>query len=169
MQAVEEFGFGRVLFVPTGLNPLKPPSGASPLDRLRMVELGIANNSKFSVSDIEVRRTEASFTKRTRDELVSTGVLSPDSAILIGADLLAELERWREWETLRQTVRFVVGRRASPTTSGSLLPARLDMVSNPELEISSSDIKERLRAGRSIRYLVPESVYDFIRNNDLYR
>ena len=157
-----------LLFVPAGQNPLKTVGPlASASDRLAMVSAAIERDHRFSVSSIEIKRDGPSRTFDTVRRLVETGRLIKRPWLIVGDELIKDLPRWYRSEDLLSTVRLaVVSREGIPIDR---LPADGKVVGNPRFEVSSKAIRERLREGRSIRYLVPDGVYDYIREHTLYR
>jgi nicotinate-nucleotide adenylyltransferase len=167
--------FDTVLFVPSASPPNKQAGVqdgtlAPAADRLKMVQLATHGNPKFEVSDLEVRRAGPSFTIDTVDALAA---LYPDASLslIIGSDNLLEFHTWKSPKEITAKAGLVVMsrpgfdlRQASPEFS------RLAKVMNvPQVGISGTDIRRRVKLGRSIRYLVPKSVEDFIRHANLYR
>jgi nicotinate-nucleotide adenylyltransferase len=167
----EAAGLARVVFVPAGRPPHKAGRPITPArDRLAMVELAIAGNPRFSVSRLELESAGGpSFTIDTVRRWKAAG--EGEVALILGADSLVELDTWREPEALLAECRvLVVGR---PGVDLERAPAHLvgkvTFIAAPRLDISSSEIRERVAAGRSIRYLVPEPVREYILGRDLYR
>jgi len=169
-EALDHGGFGRALFVPTGRNPLKEtPGGASPGDRLEMLRLAIARNDAFAISEAEIGNDEPSYTIHTVDRLIRSGELrGPRPGLMIGDDLLDQLERWRDIAGLLEQVRLVVVSRTGTAARPPILPEDTLMVDTVPIPISSEDIRRRLREGLSIRYLVPDGVYEYIQRNKGY-
>jgi nicotinate-nucleotide adenylyltransferase len=171
-EALRVTGATVVLFVPTGQNPLKGGvSAVSPQDRFAMVERAIAGNDRFRASEFELRHPGVSYTFESIDRLVRNGELVERPGLVIGDDLLPELPLWHRIEELLRRVRLVV---ISRTESGAAqLPsgAAADsiVVPNVEVPVSSRGVRSRLREGLSVRYLVPEAVYEYIRDHQLYR
>ena len=155
----------RVLFVPTRQPPHKSAKELLPGDaRLRLIELAIRDQPAFVASDIELRRPGASYTIDTVSAL-HRQLPSAKLFLLIGEDMLSV--RWLAWEALKRQCTIVVARR--PGSRGRRLERGLRWLAMPQLEIASSDIRSRLRAGRSIRYLVPSAVERHIREHGLFR
>jgi nicotinate-nucleotide adenylyltransferase len=171
-EAVRATGAALILFVPTGRNPLKE-SGAvvSPRDRLAMVERAIHGNDRFRVSEFELRNPGASYTLETIERLVGAGELVDRPGLVIGDDLLAELPRWKRIDELLQRVRLVVMTRHGAGNASLPGGAAADsiFVTNLEVPVSSRGVRARLREGLSVSYLVPEAVYEYIRDKRLYR
>ncbi len=170
-EAVDELGLERVVFIPSARPPHKSEEGLTSIEhRLEMVRLAIGDDSRFAVSDLEARRPEKSYTIETvrelKEELGDPGKLY----FIMGADSVAQFFTWKDPEALLEECRFVVAPRpgidldgADPRLRGALVT--LDM---PHIAISATDIRERVRQGRSIRYLVPAGVAAYIREKKLY-
>jgi nicotinate-nucleotide adenylyltransferase len=167
----EAAGLVQVLFVPAGRPPHKEGRPITPAaDRLAMVELAIAGNPRFSVSRVELDHAGGpSFTIDTVRRRKAAG--ERDVALILGADSLVEFGTWREPEALVTECRvLVVGRPGVDLERAPAhLVAKVTFIEAPRLDISSSEIRERVAAGRSIRYLVPESVREYILSRGLYR
>ena len=165
-EARESLGLEKVLFVPCALPPHKSEEDLLEAShRLEIVRLAIQGNPHFEVSDIEVRRGEVSYSIDTirilRNEFPSAAFY-----FLIGSDALQGLCRWKQIEELQSLCHFVMAGR--PRFPAQDLPEELLRLSMPEIDISSREIRRRLREGRSIRYLVPESVRDYLEKKRLY-
>jgi nicotinate-nucleotide adenylyltransferase len=168
----------RVIFIPTGHPWLKeaPPVAAGG-DRLRMVELAIVSNSAFQVSSNEVDRSGPTYTVETLQEL--TRELGPDAILhfIMGMDALEQFDRWKEPEKLLKLCRLAIVNR--PGHQGVDVNAlvgrhpqagtRLTLLNVPRIEISSTEIRQRVAQGISIRYLVPDPVEGYISQHKLYR
>ena len=162
-EARERLGLDRVVLIPAGVSPFKleaPPAAAGL--RLEMVRVAVAEEPGFEVCEAEVWREGATFAIETVREL---GALWPGAELfyLIGDDNLADLEKWREIDELRKRVTFVVLTRRDVVVPEGM-PAVTRMV-----DISSTEVRERVAAGLSIRYLVPEGVRTVIEREGLYR
>ena len=154
-----------VMLIPAGQQPFKRDGhGASGGDRVAMTELAVAGEPGLAVDRIEVDRAGPSYTVDTLAAL--RGAQSgAELVLLVGADAAAELPAWRQAERIRELARVVVFTRAG----AGVPPLDGPVVEIPALEISSTDIRARVRAGLSIRYLVPETVEAYIAANGLYR
>jgi nicotinate-nucleotide adenylyltransferase len=168
-RAIEELKLDRILFIPARVSPLKtatPPVSAK--DRLDMVKAAIKGNPRFEMTDVEIRRGEKSFTIDTVEGLQKK---SKDAMfLLVGTDSVMALDRWHRIADLARRVTFAI--LARPGSQDIAVPeaARTyTVVPAPLLELSSTEIRTRVRQGRSIRYMVPERVSDIIRRKDLYR
>jgi len=177
----EQLGAGRVVFIPSAKPPHKLNMDlASAEDRLEMVRLAIAGEPLFDVSDCELRRTGPSYTFDTVTQFrESLGAATP-LAWIIGADSLPELASWYRVPELVDLCRIVTAARPGwEQPDLSPLAARLsrdqierlkaDVLVTPRIDIAATDIRRRVCAGQSIRYLVPDAVRDFINARGLYR
>jgi nicotinate-nucleotide adenylyltransferase len=177
--AHEQFGLWKVIFVPAGLPPHKQGKNITSAEhRYNMVALATAANPRFEVSRIELEREGPSYTVDTVEEMRRR--LSPETEIhfITGADAILEVETWREPERLFGACRFVAAPRSSyPRQAAGVGLRRLEQrygqaileVESPVLDISSSNLRRRVAAGRSIKYLVPEAVEAYIQKHGLYR
>lgn len=164
-------GLDRVLFVPAARAPHKLPGGsAEPADRLEMLRLAVADNPSFEVSDLELRRGGVSFTVHTLEELrrerPGAGLI-----LLIGADNLVEFHTWRDAERILDLAEVVAmtrpgvqAERADPRTA-----RRVTVCQVPSIGIDATTVRRRVREGKTIRYLVPRSVEEYILARGLYR
>jgi nicotinate-nucleotide adenylyltransferase len=153
-----------VLLIPAGQQPFKRNGhGASASDRAGMTELAVAGEPGLEVERLEVDRDGPSYTV---DTLLALRARWPEAALtlLVGADAAVELPGWRGAERIGELARIMVFTRAGSEPPRSAFP----VVEIPAVEISSTDIRARVRAGRSIRYLVPEVVRDYIATRSLY-
>ncbi|AFS69884.1 nicotinate-nucleotide adenylyltransferase [Exiguobacterium antarcticum] len=165
-QAKEQLGLDEVWFLPAKLPPHKQSTITSATKRLQLVQAAIQSNEAFFVSDIEFEREAKSYTFDTIRELKSR-YPEQDFFFLLGADSLVNLDTWYRAEELYEEIRF--GAVARPGNQ-YLIPegARVTAVDMPLLEVSSTDIRQRVARGRSIRYLVPEPVRQLIEEWKLY-
>jgi nicotinate-nucleotide adenylyltransferase len=175
--AAEQFDLDRVLFIPAGLPPNKQGQPiSSTTDRLLMTRLAIAGEPRFELSTIEVERPGPSYTIETVEELgeLYAGL---QLLLLMAADSLAQIDTWREPDRLLSMVEWLVGprpgselpERAALQARFGELSDRIHFVDAPALAISSSDLRDRVAEGRSIRYLVPRAVEEQIARRRLYR
>lgn len=166
----EELDLDRVVLVPTAVHAFKGEAVASPRDRATMAELAVAGDPTLAVDRIEIQRGGTSYTVDTLREL---GARDPAIRwyLILGQDLLEELPRWREAERLADMAEIVVvGRGGEPGPPVPLpVGGRSAFVRVPSLEISSTEIRRRVAAGRSIRYWVPAAVEAYVRERGLYR
>ena len=173
-EAREVLNLERILFVPAGQPPHKPAGDVSSVEhRLAMVELAIADNPAFELSRIEVDRAGPSYTVDTLEALAADG---DRLTVILSAETFAELPTWHEPERLFEAARVAVAPRwgypaPDPGWLAATFPGREDRVSyleGPRLGVSSTALRARVAAGRSIRYLVPAPVAAYIAANNLY-
>lgn len=165
MRAAEALKLDRVLFVPAAHSPLKRREElASDADRWAMVRLALRGNPLFSASDLEIRRGGVSYTVDTLRALKKT--TRAQLYLLLGADAYELLPRWRAPDEVVKLARIAVFGRPGHRVRGRMPKHTVDC---PLLEISSSEIRRRVRRGLSIRYLVPDPVERYIRKKGLYR
>jgi nicotinate-nucleotide adenylyltransferase len=175
-EAAFQLGLDSVVLVPVGESPYKridPEPGREV--RLEMARLAAKADSMVEASDVETAREGPSFSFRTL-ELMSDARPGDEFVFLMGADVAAGLESWREPERVLELAR--VGIAARPGTALEEAEAaierlggeeRADVVRMPEIGVSSTGIRRRAAAGRPIRYLVPDGVGKFIAARGLYR
>ncbi|GAB7386614.1 nicotinate-nucleotide adenylyltransferase [Bacillaceae bacterium] len=166
-QARSRLFLDEVWFMPARIPPHKQEQRiAASLDRLNMLKLAVADNPHFKVTDIELRRNGPSYTVDTMKILKRQ---YPEYAFffLIGGDMVEYLPRFERIEELRRLVTFVgLARPGYPKEAPAGYPVL--EVPVPQIDISSSLIREMVRRGDSIRYLVPEKVEHYIKEKRLY-
>ncbi len=168
--ARESLNLDRLIFVTAGAQPLKvdTPPIASPQDRLEMVRLAVADDANYSVDDAEINRKGLSFTVDTLEHL-SGRYGGGQLFLLLGEDALATFDKWRSPERIRELATIAVMRRGRTEKGASALASGVLEVSTRRVDVSSTEIRARLRAGKSIKGFVPESVERFIDDRGLYR
>ena len=173
-EAREVLGLDRILFVPAGQPPHKLAEEVTSIEqRLAMVELAIADNPAFELSRIEVDRPGPSYTVDTVEGLAAAG---DRLTVILSAETFAELPTWHEPERLFEAARVAVAPRwgypaPDPRWLAEAFPGREVRVSyleGPRLGVSSTALRARVAAGRSIRYLVPAPVEAYIAAHHLY-
>lgn len=175
-QVADRYALDRVVFMPAGQPPHKPEREVSPAeDRYLMTVLATNSNPRFVTSRLELDRPGPSYTIDTLRALRQT--LGPDCEVhfIIGADAVLEVLSWHEAEAVLREARFIavhrpgydLGRLAGVT--GSLAAASIEPFGLPELDISGTDLRRRVAEGRSLRYLTPDPVIDYIERRGLYR
>lgn len=165
-RAAEAVGLDRVLFLPAAVSPLKNGRDLAPAkDRWAMLRAALRGNRLFEACDLELRRGGVSYTIDTLRALRST--TRARLFWILGADAARLLPRWKSIDEVRRLAEFIIvsrpGDRVSPKRPKD------HIVKAPLLEISSSEIRERVREGLSVRYLVPDPVERYIRRKRLYR
>ena len=159
----------RVLFVPAAMPPHKLNEVCTPAEsRLRMVELAVADDRRFEASDIEISRGGPSFTIDTVRELKGDGY--EKVFVLVGADGLSEMRTWKEYKALLTDAYLIVMSRPGfdPASIRYADFGTIRYLNVTPVGVSSTMVRERVAKGRSIKYLVPEPVEEFIYKEGLY-
>ncbi len=164
--AAGRLGLDQVRFVPAGQHPFKTEHHTTPEHRLAMVDLAIRDHPGFRLDPREARRSGPSYTVDTVRELHAE---SPGDTLflLIGADAAKELPAWRDVEGIAAVAAIVLLTRPGAAAPAHGLVTRV--VEVPGIDVSATAIREAVRCGASIRYLVPRAVEDYIRTHGLYR
>ncbi|MBN1826360.1 MAG: nicotinate-nucleotide adenylyltransferase [Candidatus Eisenbacteria bacterium] len=168
--AADELGAERVLFVPAGTPPHKGGARLSAAkQRLRMVELAVLGNDRFAVSRVEIDREGRSYAVDTIRQ-IAREENGGRPLYLIGADSLADLGSWREPDAILEEAEVVVAPRPGfdPERAPGDRRGRVRVLATPRLDLSATAIREKVRRGESIRYLVPDAVRDYIERHGLY-
>jgi nicotinate-nucleotide adenylyltransferase len=166
-EAAWQLGLERVVLVPTGRPAHRSAPRESPEMRLRLAQAAALGNPMFTVSRLEIDRIGPSYTVDTLREL-SHRYPGSSLHLLIGADQLAAMDTWHEPASIVQLARLAAALRPGIDVSGADV-ANLDWVEMPQIGISSSLVRARVRAGRPIRYFVPDAVRELIEAEGLYR
>ncbi len=177
--AAEQLGLARVLWVPAAAQPLKQGRQPAPAElRLAMVAALVGDDPRFAVEPVEIERGGLSYTVDTLATLAEREA-GRELVLLAGADVLATFARWREPHRIRALARLVVltrGEGGGP--AGDDVPGRVpaDFPGGPpaflptrRVDVSSTEVRARLAAGRSVRGFVPDAVAEIIRSARLYR
>ena len=163
--ALESLSLDRVIFIPNGFSPFKTttPPLASPEERLEMIRLSIKDEALFSVDERELRRAGPSYTIDTARSLLAEhpGVRF---LYLIGMDNLKDLDKWHGIDELKNLVDFAVLDRSSLAGAEKLTFP----IVQRRIDLSSTEIRQRVKSGLSIRFMVSEGVYKYIMNRGLY-
>ena len=195
-EAREALGLGSVRLIPAGQPPHRGEPGSTAEDRLAMARLAAAGNPGFSVDDGEVRARQKSYTVLTLERLRAELGPQRSLVLILGADAFAGLPTWHRWTDLFALAHIAVANRPGYAPHGRRWPATLSPeldaacagrhTADPEdlrhapagrvvpfdmtpLAISASLIRDLVRNGHSARYLLPESVLDYIAAHHLYR
>ncbi|MDP4083438.1 MAG: nicotinate-nucleotide adenylyltransferase [Bacillota bacterium] len=154
-----------IWFMPNGDPPHKKKSElVKNKDRLRMLELALEGNGQFKIEPIEFERQGPSFTIDTMRMLKSI-YQDYQFYFIIGADMVEYLPKWHGIDELIEVVKFVGVKRPSYSHQTNYPVQYIDV---PAMEVSSSLIRKRLKEGKSVRYLMPDSVIEYIRGGGLY-
>lgn len=167
--AIDALELDRLIFVPAAVQPLKPTGArASPAERFEMVKRLIADDPRFGVDPIEIERPGLSYTVETLETFARR---FPEATrfFLVGADILETFAAWRQPERILGLAKLVILRRPGVGKASDRTPAGARSLVTRLVDVSSTEIRERVRTGRSIRGFVPESVAGFIETKRLYR
>lgn len=166
---VEFTGLEQVWMVVSPHNPLKPKQTLAPdYDRLHLVRLAIGDHPKLRASDIEFYLDKPSYTV---DTLAYLREKYPDKefALIMGGDNLMSLPKWKNYEFLLANYPIYVYRRPRYEDETLAQHPNVRVFDAPLLDISASFVRECRKTGKSIRYLLPESVYQYLETSHLYR
>jgi len=174
-EAREAAQLDQVLFIPAARSPFKPDRSLTEAHhRYVMLQLAIGTNLAFDVSDIELRRCGISYTIDTVRQLSEQ---MPDAQLflIMGLDSLAEFPRWRESGQIVRLCSLLVGARpgyeANPILAQlpEAIRAAVRLIPSVSLDISATQLRTFAREGRTLRYLTPDDVIEYIRNHQLYK
>lgn len=170
--ACDELELDRLIFVPAAAQPLKPDGlRATPEQRLAMVHFAVDGDPRFSVSPVEIDRKGLSFTVET---LTTFADDYPDAEryFLIGADAFATFPHWREPARIAALSKLAVLQRvgdAEVALPAGVLPDRVVRLRTRRVDVSSTEVRDRIQQGRSLRGFVTAAVADYIAAAGLYR
>lgn len=195
-EARQALGLEEIRLIPAGDPPHRPPPAVAAEQRLRMVELAVDDNRFFTVDQSEIVAADKSYTVVTLERLRAHYGKRRPLVLILGADAFLGIPEWHDWQRLLELAHIAVANRpgfdlGAQCMSSSfaadldiicrrhLNPDKAELASSPgghiftfemtPLAISASLIRNLLRTGRSIRYLVPVAVLDYIEQNHLYR
>jgi len=168
-------GLDQLVFIPAAQQPFKRSQQVTPASqRLEMLCLACAANPHFAISTIELDREGVSYTAVTLESLHRQQL--GELFFLVGADTLMDMPRWYLAEQIARYATVVGVERPGvgldPTRLLAQLPGlagRLKVFAGPDMNVSSTDLRERVAAGRSIRYFTPDAVVEYIQMQGLYR
>ncbi len=170
--AFEELALDRLVFVPAAMQPLKEGRpAATPEQRLAMVHLAVDGDPRFSVSPAEIDREGLSYTVET---LAAFADRYPDAErfFLVGADAFATFAQWREPERIARLARLAVMGRVGEAVAAppaGVPAAAIVRLHTRRVDVSSTEIRQRVRRGQPLRGFVTDAVADFIATAGLYR
>jgi nicotinate-nucleotide adenylyltransferase len=165
--AMEAMKFDRVIFIPSCVPPHKKSQTLfSPHDRLRMVELAIAGCPKFEVSDFEIKKGGRSYTVDTARYFRGLFPSRVRLYFVVGGDAINQVDTWKDSGEIKKICTFVSVNRPGYLRGPAKLSYRSVTMSG--IDMSSTEIRKRILAKKSVQYLVPDSVLKYIRSNHLY-
>lgn len=171
-EAAQEFDLGKVVFVPSFLPPHKNDSDIAPSrGRFQMCLLATQSHPSFSVSSLELERGGKSYSIETVREFLNIYGKDTGLYFIIGVDAILEISTWKDKEELFQLCEFIVASRPGFRAEGidKRIFRYLHLIKVPALDISSTEIRRRVREGKNIKYLLPEKVEEYIYEHKLYR
>lgn len=177
-KAREQFHLDEVLFMPCGMSYTKNEKDILPKDiRAEMTRLAIEDNPFFDISTIEIEKEGSTYTYETLEQLRGNNP-NTEYYFIVGADSLWKIEGWREPEKIFANCHILAAVRdgksaAEMEAQAAYLKdkfgASIFLLNSSNIEISSTMVRDMVKDGSSIRYFVPEAVYDYIIKNKLYR
>ena len=189
LECASTAGFTQTHLIPAHLPPLRPPPIASAAQRLRMVELATAGDDNLCADPIEIVRAGPSYTVDTLTALRREAA-AESLCLILGRDAFLKLRAWRHWDQILDLAHLVIAARPGQGDAGTdpvlqqlqerhgvTDPAALRRhaagcilpITIPALDISATRIRQSIAAGRSVRFLLPEPVIQFIQQEALYR
>lgn len=192
-EAVDALDLGAVRWIPAGQPARRTSPRVDAAQRLKMVRLAVAGNSRFELDSAEVDAAQPSYTVTTLERLRRPDVLGTQRplVLLLGADAFAGLEDWHRWASLFDLAHIAIAHRPGFPVDADQLPAQLSSIfrarccvdpaalneapagcivtfAMTQLDISATKIRTLLSKGLSVRYLMPEAAIDFIQTHHLY-
>lgn len=174
-EARRTLGIERLIFVPTGEPPHKRDHRiTSSEDRYAMTLLATAGVLEYSVSRIEIDRRDETHTIDTLRAFIESGIEPEDLFFITGLDAMLSITSWYDYEKIPELCTLVTANRPGYPVSGieslpKFIRDKLKYIEIPQFAISSTEIRERARDGRGIRFLVPHLVEIYIESNKLYK
>ncbi|WP_050606798.1 nicotinate-nucleotide adenylyltransferase [Clostridium niameyense] len=178
-EALERFKLDKVIFMPAGNPPHKLKIEKTPANiRYEMVKIAIQDEEKFSISDYEINRKDISYTYKTLKYFTK---LEPDTSwyFITGADCLSYLDHWKNLEEILSMCNFVIFSREGFKQQQEIINAKRYMeqkykdkmlfIEAPILDISSTNIRNRIESGKEVKFYMPDSVYEFIKYKNIYK
>ena len=172
-EVADRFNLDMVIFVPTGQPWQKADRKVSPAeDRYLMTVIATASNPRFHVSRVDIERGGDTYTVDTLSDIREE---YPDAELffITGADALAQIVTWRDWEKMFDLAHFVGVTRPGYELDDDIIPEvhkdRVSLVDIPAMAISSTDCRERAGAGHPVWYLVPDGVVQYISKRQMYQ
>jgi nicotinate-nucleotide adenylyltransferase len=165
--ALNEFALDKVIFIPASTSPFKNDYLFTPIDRLEMVKIAIRDNDKFEVSDFEVKNGGISYTIRTVEYFKKVYRIF----LIVGQDSAESLHCWKEsFEILRNVEVLVYRRIIDGIVKDFKVPEvlveyanKFHIINSPYIDVSSTLVRKLLNSGKSVRYLVPDGVLEYIK------
>ena len=168
----ESENFERLIFVPANISPAKKNGDSSPPEeRSKMLEMSLSNNPNFEISDLEIKREGISYTIDTIKEVADKLKLDKNNLFfLMGSDTLKGFHNWKNPEEIIKLCNIIVAIRPgfTPSDIPQWVLDNVRFANIPRFEVSSTNIRRRWREGKTIRYMVPKEVWEYINEKELY-
>ena len=169
---IESENFERLIFVPANISPAKQGRNiSSPNKRLEMLNLALTGNENFEISDFEINKGDISYTIDTITEFAKNlGTDKKDLYFLMGSDTLRDFHNWKDPKKIMNLCNIIVAIRPgfTPSDIPQWVLDNVHFANIPQFEISSTTIRERWSDGKTIRYMVPKEVWEYINENGMY-
>ncbi len=169
---IESENFERLIFVPANISPAKQGRNiSSPNKRLEMLNLALTGNENFEISDFEINKGDISYTIDTITEFAKNlGADKKDLYFLMGSDTLRDFHNWKDPKKIMNLCNIIVAIRPgfTPSDIPQWVLDNVHFANIPQFEISSTTIRERWGDGKTIRYMVPKEVWEYINENGMY-
>lgn len=169
-EVMDVFHLDKVIFVPAAMQPFKAGKKVTPAeDRYLMTVVATASNPRFEVSRVDIDRGGITYTIDTLSDLQEQ---EPDADFyfITGADALAQIRQWRDADKLMEMAHFIGVTRPGHALEPAELPRdSVSLLEVPAMAISSTDVRQRVPAGRPVWYLVPDGVVQYINKHGLYQ
>lgn len=178
--AREEFDLEMVLFIPSKIPPHKSEGVIPAEHRYAMTSAAVADNPYFKVSDIEMKREGFSYTIDTILDLKSEFGHDSEIYFIAGTDAIIDLPNWKAIDKVLENCHFIGAIRPNGRDNqraveeaiallGVKGTEKIHLLTVPEMKLSSTYLRERLQQGKSVRYMVPKLVADYIESHDIYQ
>jgi nicotinate-nucleotide adenylyltransferase len=164
-EMLEQLELDKIFFVPTNNPPHKKVKQLEPKKRFFMTKLAVAENPNFKVLDLELKRKGKSYTVDTIVELRNK-YPKDKFYLIIGSDLAKDFKKWKNPEKIKKMVTIIVAKRRGNSFRISRSFKQVDII---QVELSSSQIRERIKNQKTIKYLVPKAVENYIKKNNIYK
>lgn len=176
--AKEKFQLENVIFIPTGTPPHKDKQKMScNKHRYEMTRLSIEDNLDYKICDLETKNMKTSYTIDTL-KLIKEDYPDSDIYFILGLDSFKNLESWKGYKDILSNYKIIIAERLDSQEKDVYekykfykenYPANIFFLEGPIIEISSTEIRERVKNGYSVKYLVRDEVNEYIKNNNLYK
>jgi len=170
-KVLDDFGLTKVIFIPSGNPPHKNKKDLTDAShRLKMLELAISGERNFEVSDIEIKRSGMSYTLDTIKEIKNMYGEDATLYFIAGADMALDLPNWKSPLKILELARFMAVERPNFSLEklNEKYREKIIIVERVSIGISSSDIRNRVKRGKTIKTLVPDAVEKYIKDHNLF-